>query len=135
MYKRVLYKALEGHLDRKLITVVTGMRRVGKTTAVKYLLEKVAHGNKAYIDFEKIEHRHIFMQSSYKEVQIELEIMGIDFILNGEKAFEVKETPTPSDYQTLEKRARQLELPDCALIGRYPPQGGFTDFIWGGVVG
>ncbi|MCR9100565.1 MAG: hypothetical protein NXI25_11470 [bacterium] len=90
MYKRVLYKALEDHLDRKLITVVTGMRRVGKTTAVKYLLEK---------------------------------------------AFEVKETPTPYDYQTLEKRARQLELPDCALIGRYPPQGGFTDFIWGGVVG
>ncbi len=71
MYKRVLYKALEDHLDSKLITVVTGMRRVGKTTAVKYLLEKVAHDNKAYIDFEKIEHRHIFMQSSYKEVQIE----------------------------------------------------------------
>lgn len=393
MYRRVLYKALEDHLDRKLITVVTGMRRVGKTTAVKYLLEKVAHDNKAYIDFEKIEHRHIFMQSSYKEIQIELEIMGIDFskpavialdevqlvgastsiikyfydhfdikfivtgsssfylkdqfseslagrkrifemfplnfeeylhfreedtrlirqfamspyrsglylkykeayedylrfggfpevvlsdseeekeaylkdvinayieldikllsdfeashdlyqlirllagrvgsplevsrlasilginrnkvksylellqrtyfviilppftknlsreislrsklyladtgllqqlaqtssgqvfenaiaaqlfplgdlryyqrksgqeidfILNGEKAFDAKETPTPSDYQTLEKRARQLELPDCALIGRYPPQGGFTDFVWGGVVG
>ncbi|MFN3176286.1 MAG: AAA family ATPase [Phaeodactylibacter xiamenensis] len=71
MYRGVLYKALEDHLDRKLITVVTGMRRVGKTTAVKYLLEKVAHDNKAYIDFEKIEHRHIFMQSSHKEVQIE----------------------------------------------------------------
>ncbi|WP_428408609.1 AAA family ATPase [Phaeodactylibacter xiamenensis] len=71
MCKRLLYKSLEDHLDHKLITVVTGMRRVGKTTAVKYLLEKVAHDNKAYIDFEKIEHRHIFMQSSYTEVQIE----------------------------------------------------------------
>ena len=71
MYKRVVYKVLEDHLDRKLITVATGMRRVGKTTAVKYLLGKVAHDNKVYIDFEKIEHRHILMQSSHKEVQIE----------------------------------------------------------------
>jgi len=79
MYKRNLFDPLEKHLSRKFITVITGMRRVGKTTAVKYLLEKIHHSNKLYIDFEKIEHRHIFMQPSYKEVQIELEILGIDF--------------------------------------------------------
>lgn len=55
------------------------MRRVGKTTAVQYLLNEIEHENKVFIDLEKIEHRHIFNQPSYKEIQIELEIMGINF--------------------------------------------------------
>ena len=79
MYNRRIFSELEAHLSSKLVTVITGMRRVGKTTAVRYLLEKVGHSNQVFIDLEKIEHRHIFTQSSYKEVQIELEILGIDF--------------------------------------------------------
>ncbi|MCB9263930.1 MAG: ATP-binding protein [Lewinellaceae bacterium] len=79
MHDRKIFHQLKKHLSSKLITVITGMRRVGKTTAVRYLLDEVKHSNKVFIDLEKIEHRHIFNQPSYKEIQIELEIMGIDF--------------------------------------------------------
>ena len=79
MFARQIFGELEAHLSSKLVTVITGMRRVGKTTAVRYLLDKTGHSNKVFIDLEKIEHRHIFAQSSYKEVQTELEILGIDF--------------------------------------------------------
>ncbi len=79
MHNRKAFGQLERHLASKFITVITGMRRVGKTTAVRYLLNKVGHDNKVFIDLEKIEHRHIFNHPSYKEIQIELEIMGIDF--------------------------------------------------------
>ncbi len=79
MHKRKMFGQLKAHLFSKLITVITGMRRVGKTTAVQYLLNQVEHDNKIFIDLEKIEHRHIFNQSSYKEIQVELEILGIDF--------------------------------------------------------
>lgn len=41
MYKRKSFAVLEAHLSKPQATVITGMRRVGKTTALHYLLEKV----------------------------------------------------------------------------------------------
>jgi predicted AAA+ superfamily ATPase len=79
MYQRRLFPELEEHLAAKQITVITGMRRVGKSTALKYLLEKLKHSNKVYLDLERIENRYIFQQPTYKDVQIDLEIQGIDF--------------------------------------------------------
>ncbi len=55
------------------------MRRVGKTTAVRYLLDKVEHDNKLYLDLERIEYRHLFNQSSYAEIERGLAQLGVDF--------------------------------------------------------
>jgi predicted AAA+ superfamily ATPase len=55
------------------------MRRVGKTTTVKYLLSKVLHSNKLYIDLERIEYRHLFNQQSYADIERGLVQLGIDF--------------------------------------------------------
>ncbi len=79
MFSRKIFNELEEHLTQKHITVITGMRRVGKSTALKYLMEKVPHENKLYLDLEKVENRFIFQQLTYKDVQIDLEIQGIDF--------------------------------------------------------
>ncbi|MBL7795698.1 MAG: ATP-binding protein [Saprospiraceae bacterium] len=79
MLSRKIFSELEEHLKQRYITVITGMRRVGKSTALKYLLDKVPHDNKLYLDLERIENRYIFQQNTYKDVQIELEIQGIDF--------------------------------------------------------
>jgi predicted AAA+ superfamily ATPase len=68
MYSRSAFTALEAHLSKKQVTVITGMRRVGKTTAVKYLLDKVEHNNKLYLDLECVEYRHLFNQSSYRNI-------------------------------------------------------------------
>jgi len=81
MYNRFLYPALKKHLSRKQITVITGMRRVGKSTAIKYLLGEIPHSNKIYIDLEKIEWRNIFLNKGYDEIQEILELEGIIFNL------------------------------------------------------
>ncbi|MCO5257096.1 MAG: DUF4143 domain-containing protein [Lentimicrobium sp.] len=58
----------------------------------------------------------------------------IDFILDRQTAFEVKETCTVSDLKTLEARAAMVDLKNYKLIGRYPPLSGFRNFIWGGSI-
>ncbi|MCB0612268.1 MAG: ATP-binding protein [Lewinellaceae bacterium] len=79
MYKRKTFEALEAHLPKKQVTAITGMRRVGKTTAVKYLLGQVEHRNKLYLDLERIEYRHLFNQPSYADIERGLAQLGIDF--------------------------------------------------------
>ena len=52
MIFRDIFPALTEHLKQKQVTVITGMRRVGKSTALKYLLGQVNHDNKYYMDCE-----------------------------------------------------------------------------------
>jgi uncharacterized protein len=78
MIERDIFKSLEKHLEKKWITVITGMRRVGKTTALKYLLFKVATENKVYFDLERVEHRYLFRLDNYKEIERSLQAEGID---------------------------------------------------------
>lgn len=79
MYSRNLYPALKAHLSKKQVTVITGMRRVGKSTAVKYLIKETEHDNVLYLDCERVEIRVLFGRPNYEEIKIELELMGFDF--------------------------------------------------------
>jgi predicted AAA+ superfamily ATPase len=79
MITRRIYTELEKHLVKKQVTVILGMRRVGKSTAVKYLLSKVKHNNKLYLDCEKIEYQTLFNTPSYDAIINELELLGINF--------------------------------------------------------
>ncbi len=78
MHWRTIYTQLEEHLTQKQITVITGMRRVGKTTALRHLLAKVDHSNKLFIDFERIENRILFNQTSYNDIERGLTALGLD---------------------------------------------------------
>src|ERR1035437_3815330 len=78
MFIRTIYPELELHLKNKLITVITGMRRVGKTTAVKHLMNSISSSNKLYLDLERVENRYLFEQANYKEIELSLQAEGID---------------------------------------------------------
>ena len=78
MYERIIFKELKQHLQKPQITVVTGLRRVGKSTALKFLLSEVNHQNKAYIDLEKIENRILFSENSYTAIESGLKSLGLD---------------------------------------------------------
>ena len=77
MIQRTIYPNLVLHLNKPQATVITGLRRVGKTTALKYLLEKIPHNNKKYLDFEKIENRILFSQNSYADIENGLKALGL----------------------------------------------------------
>ncbi len=79
MIYREIFEKLMQHASKKQVTVITGMRRVGKSTAVKYLLQNLKHPNSLYLDCERVEIRILFNKPDYESVKESLELMGIDF--------------------------------------------------------
>jgi predicted AAA+ superfamily ATPase len=57
----------------------------------------------------------------------------IDFILNKEACFEVKETATESDLKTVSNLAQNLSIDQYNVIGRHPVKI-FDGYIWGGFI-
>ncbi len=74
---RKIYPELKKHLRLKQITVLTGMRRTGKTTLVKQLLAEIGSDNKLYIDLERLDNRDLFSQKNYDNIIRDLAARGI----------------------------------------------------------
>src|SRR3989338_4754153 len=77
MYFRKIYPLLKQHLEKRQVTVLTGMRRTGKTTLVKGLLSEIKSGNKLYLDLERLDNRDIFSQRNYEAILNSLKQYGI----------------------------------------------------------
>lgn len=65
---RRIYVALTNHLKQRPMTVITGMRRTGKTTLLRQLLTEIPSKNKLYFDLERIDHRELFSQKNYDAI-------------------------------------------------------------------
>lgn len=78
MFRRKIYSELKAHLESQHITVLTGMRRTGKTTTLKYLMGELESGNKLYLDFERLDNRDLFSQKNYDSIANSLEQLGLD---------------------------------------------------------
>ena len=78
-YERKIYSELKKHLSKKQVMVITGMRRVGKTTILKKLLEDFGAKNSLYIDFERVDNRDIFSEKNYENIITTLSDQGLDF--------------------------------------------------------
>ncbi len=77
-FPRKIFDSLKDHLNSKQITVLTGMRRTGKTTIIKHLLSQVSGENKAYFDLERIDNRELFSEKNYDLIIETLKQRGID---------------------------------------------------------
>lgn len=78
MYHRTIYKELKEHLLEKRVTVITGMRRVGKSTALQYLLQNAGHENIRFYDCERIEIRALFNEPNYEGILEKIQLDGLD---------------------------------------------------------
>ena len=76
-HRRRIYTSLEAELETKEMVVITGMRRVGKTTALNHLYGLVKSSNKVMLDLENPLHRKIFEEENYDAVWNNLEVFGI----------------------------------------------------------
>lgn len=65
-YPRKIFPILKKHLTEKQITVITGMRRTGKTTLLRQLLAESPLSNKLYLDLERLDNRELFLQKNYE---------------------------------------------------------------------
>lgn len=77
--ERPLYSQLKSHLDKRQITVLTGMRRTGKTTLVKQLMADSSHQQKLYIDLERIDNRVLWNEPNYENIIVALTQRGLRF--------------------------------------------------------
>ena len=73
-----MFPELKKALSDQRIIVITGMRRVGKTTTLRWLLEQVPSTNKIYLDLERLDQRAVFQESNYELVLIYLRNRGLD---------------------------------------------------------
>lgn len=76
--ERSLFAALRSGLTDSRIQVITGMRRVGKTTAVRWLLDQVPSDNKIYFDLERLDQREVFQEKNYEIVVEYFRNRGLD---------------------------------------------------------
>ena len=84
LYKRKLYEQLVKKIKDKEIVVVTGMRRVGKTTLLGMIFDIIESRNKVFFDMENPLNQKIFEEEDYNNIWANLKTFGIN---NTEKAF------------------------------------------------
>ncbi len=77
-YSRSIYEPLKAHLSKRQITVLTGMRRTGKTTLVKQLLADSSIRQQFFFDLERIDNRLLFSEQNYERIVRALIQRGAD---------------------------------------------------------
>lgn len=83
-YSRLILPQLEKELETSEITVITGMRQVGKTTLLNHLFSLVESSNKIKLDLENPLNRKIFEEENYDAVWNNLAVFGVN---NESKAY------------------------------------------------
>src|SRR3989344_72067 len=83
-YPRDILPDVERELSSKEITLITGMRRVGKTTILNHLFNSLTSKNKVTLDLENPLHRKVFEEENFDAVWNNLKQFGIN---NEEKAW------------------------------------------------
>ncbi len=69
VFPRKIYPELLFHVRLPGATVLTGMRRTGKTTLVMQLLADMPNKNSLYIDLERPDNRDLFYQKNYEAIR------------------------------------------------------------------
>lgn len=77
-YPRKILARLEQEINRNEMTVLTGMRQVGKTTLLKRLYDMVPVDNKAFFDFEKTMDAKLFEDDDFDAILDHLAERGIN---------------------------------------------------------
>lgn len=76
-FERRILQALRERVDTPEIIVVTGMRRVGKTTALRMIHDEIPSANKAFIDIENPIDQRAFEEKDFNNIWANLQAYGI----------------------------------------------------------
>lgn len=76
-YRRSIQNELEEQLKFKEIVVVTGMRRVGKTTLLRMIFDSIKDENKVFLDLENLIDQEIFHEKDFNNIWSNLKQLGL----------------------------------------------------------
>lgn len=78
MIERDIYTQIEPVLFAPEAIVITGMRRVGKTTLLRFIQEKLASSNTLFLDLENPVNQRYFEVENYEAILDNLKFLGLD---------------------------------------------------------
>lgn len=76
--KRKILSILEKHLESHESIVLTGFRRVGKTTILKHLFDELKSSNKIFLDMESPINQRIFKKENYEAILADFVKLGLN---------------------------------------------------------
>jgi len=76
--ERDITSAIRAVLDSPEAIVVTGLRRTGKTTLLRMLMDEIPTDNKRFLDLENPANRKLFEESNYDRIADNLRFLGLD---------------------------------------------------------
>ncbi len=76
-FRRKILGHIEPWLEAREIIVITGMRRVGKTTLLQMIYDQIPSANKVFLDLENILEQKVFEETDYNNIWSNLRAYGI----------------------------------------------------------
>ena len=100
--ERELIKKIIPLLDSPEAIIITGMRRVGKTTLLKYIFQRIESDNKLFIDLENPANQLLLEEKNYERIIDNLKVLGLTTSRQAYVFFDeiqlVKNIPTVTKY-------------------------------------
>jgi len=79
LIERMLYKQIEPFINSPQAIIITGMRRVGKTSLLRFIFDRIESSNKLFLDLENPANQKYFEIEDYERIKLELQVLGLDF--------------------------------------------------------
>jgi len=76
--ERDITPSIRSVMDSSEAIVLTGLRRTGKTTLLRSLMDEVPTANKLFLDLENPANRKLFEESNYDRIADNLHFLGLD---------------------------------------------------------
>ncbi|MBI2354684.1 MAG: ATP-binding protein [Deltaproteobacteria bacterium] len=81
--ERDITPSIRAVMDAPEVIVVTGLRRTGKTTLMRSLMEEIPTDNKLFLDLENPANRKLFEEANYDRIADNLRFLGLDLTRRG----------------------------------------------------
>lgn len=75
--EREIYGEIAKVVNSPEAVVITGMRRVGKTTLLLYIMDRIDSKNKVFLDLENPANRKYFEEENYEKIADNLRFLGL----------------------------------------------------------
>lgn len=76
--QRDIYSKIKPFFDSPEAVIITGMRRVGKTTLVKQIMENIDSKNKVFLDLENPANQKYLEEKNYEKILDNLKFLGLN---------------------------------------------------------
>jgi hypothetical protein len=102
LIERSLYSKIKPVVNARQAIVITGMRRVGKTTLLRQIMDEISSPNKIFLDLENPANQKYLEEENYDKILDNLRFLGLDAKKQGyiflDEIQLVKNTPSIVKY-------------------------------------